>query len=150
MHGWNFYICTLTKVVKVAKQLQVHLKKILCCCDQKFVVLSELPGVRLRHSSCGVHIEDCEGWWLSSCCGSVAECWWLKPCRGVLGSTPSDCQLNHFPLCSPYNIYISFCHLNYSRTSEQMTLWGCGLCPLFGGCPLFRSCLIFALYPPLV
>ena len=26
-----------------------------------------------------VHIEDCEGWWLSSCCGSVAEHWWLKP-----------------------------------------------------------------------
>ena len=25
-----------------------------------------------------VHIEDCEVWWLSSCCGSVAEHWWLK------------------------------------------------------------------------
>ena len=28
---------------------------------------------------CAVHIEDCEGWWLSGCCGSVAEHWWLKP-----------------------------------------------------------------------
>ena len=26
-----------------------------------------------------VHIEDCEGWWLSGCCGSVAEHWRLKP-----------------------------------------------------------------------
>ena len=42
-----------------------------------------LPGVRLRHScistTCAVHIEDCEGWWLSGCYGSVAEHWWLKP-----------------------------------------------------------------------
>ena len=37
---------------------------------------------------------------------------------------------------------------NYSRTSEQRTLWDRGLCPPFRGCPLFRGCLIFALYPP--
>ena len=24
-------------------------------------------------------MEDCEGWWLSGCRGSVAEHWWLKP-----------------------------------------------------------------------
>ena len=29
-------------------------------------------------ATCAVHIEDCEDWWLSSCCGSVAEHWWLK------------------------------------------------------------------------
>ena len=29
--------------------------------------------------TCAVHIEDCGGWWLSSCCGSVAEHWRLKP-----------------------------------------------------------------------
>ena len=28
---------------------------------------------------CAVYIEDCEGWWLSGCCGSVAEHWRLKP-----------------------------------------------------------------------
>ena len=22
---------------------------------------------------------NCEGWWLSGCCNSVAECWQLKP-----------------------------------------------------------------------
>ena len=31
-----------------------------------------------EYSTCAVHIEDCEGWWLSGCCGSVAEHWRLK------------------------------------------------------------------------
>ena len=39
---------------------------------------------------------------------------------------------------------------NYSRTSEQRTLWDHSLCPLFGGCPPFRGCLIFCLVSPLV
>ena len=30
-------------------------------------------------TTCAVHIEDSEGWWLSGCRGSVAEHWWLKP-----------------------------------------------------------------------
>ena len=30
-------------------------------------------------TTCAVHIDDCEGWWLSGCCGSVAEHWRLKP-----------------------------------------------------------------------
>ena len=30
-------------------------------------------------TTCAVHIEDCEGWWLSGCCSSVAEHWQLKP-----------------------------------------------------------------------
>ena len=40
-----------------------------------------LSGVRLRHFSttCAVYIEDCEGWWLSGCRGSVEEHWWLNP-----------------------------------------------------------------------
>ena len=37
-----------------------------------------LPGVQLKHSV-SVHIEDCEGLWLSGCGGSVAEHWRLKP-----------------------------------------------------------------------
>ena len=28
---------------------------------------------------CAVHIEDCQGWWLSDCRGSMAEHWRLKP-----------------------------------------------------------------------
>ena len=39
-------------------------------------------------TTCAVHIEDCEGWWLSGCCGSVAA-----QARGVLDSTPGDCRL---------------------------------------------------------
>ena len=55
-----------------------------------------LPRVRLRHfsTSCAVYIEDCEGWWLSSCFSSVAEHWLHKP--GILGLIPSDCQPFHF------------------------------------------------------
>ena len=33
------------------------------------------------------HIEDCEGWWLSGCCGSVAEHRQLK--TGVLAWLPA-------------------------------------------------------------
>ena len=29
--------------------------------------------------TCAVHIDDCEGWWLSGCCSSVAEHRQLKP-----------------------------------------------------------------------
>ena len=82
-----------------------------------------LPGVRLRHSVPLVHIEDCEGWWLSGCCGLVAEHWRLKP--GVLGwtpgmgLTPGDSWLFffHFPLFSPHNIY--FRHEARARCSEN-------------------------------
>ena len=49
-----------------------------------------------------VHMEDCEGWWLSGCRGSVTEHWMHKP--GVLDSTPGDCWPFHFPLFSPHNI----------------------------------------------
>ena len=38
-----------------------------------------LSGVQLRHSVCAVHIEVCEGWWLSGCRGSMAKHWRLKP-----------------------------------------------------------------------
>ena len=60
-----------------------------------------LPSVRLRHFSptCAVHIEDCEGWWLSGCRSSVAERLWLKP--GVLGPIPGYYWPFHFPLFLP-------------------------------------------------
>ena len=29
--------------------------------------------------TCAVHIENCEGWWLSGRRSSVVEHWWLKP-----------------------------------------------------------------------
>ena len=50
-------------------------------------------------------VEDCEGWWLSDCRGSMAEHWWLKQEVYVLGSTPSDILLTlSFSLFSPHNI----------------------------------------------
>ena len=47
-----------------------------------------------RETTCAVHIEDCEGWWLSGCHSSVADHWRLKP--GVLGSTPEATGLFTF------------------------------------------------------
>ena len=58
-----------------------------------------LPGVQLSHS-----VEDYGGWWSSGCCGSVACRALVAQVRGVLGSTPSDCQLFHFPLILPHSI----------------------------------------------
>ena len=57
-----------------------------------------LPGVWLRHfcTTLAVYIEDCEGWWLSSCHSSVAEYWLHKP--GLLGWIPGNCHPFHFPL----------------------------------------------------
>ena len=61
-------------------------------------------SVRLRHFSttCAVYIEDCEGWWLSGCCSSVAEHWLHKP--GVLGLIAGNCQPFHFPLFLPLSL----------------------------------------------
>ena len=45
-------------------------------------LLHLLSGCQVCHEAfstiCAVHIEYCEGWWLSDCYGSVAEHWWLK------------------------------------------------------------------------
>ena len=37
--------------------------------------------------------------------------------------------------------------IEYSKTSEERTLWDCGLCPLFGGCPLLGGCPFFYFKP---
>ena len=39
--------------------------------------IKEFNEVKIEESA--VHIQDCEGWWLSGCRGSVAQHWWLKP-----------------------------------------------------------------------
>ena len=54
-------------------------------------------------TTCAVHIEDCEGWWLSACRGSVAEHWRLKPEVSWV-RLPAAVGLFHFPLFSPHNI----------------------------------------------
>ena len=47
--------------------------------------------------TCTVHIEDCEGWLLSSCRSSVAEHWRLKPEMSWV-RLPVAAGLFHFPL----------------------------------------------------
>ena len=39
-----------------------------------------------------IYIEDCDGWWLSGCHGSVAEHSLVAQARGVLGLTPGECR----------------------------------------------------------
>ena len=41
-----------------------------------------------EHLASSVHLEDCEGWWLSGCCCSVADQILVVQARSVLGSTP--------------------------------------------------------------
>ena len=50
-----------------------------------------------------VHIEDCEGWWLSGCHGSVAEHWRLNPEVSWV-QLLAAAGLFHFPLFSYHNI----------------------------------------------
>ena len=50
-----------------------------------------------------LNAQDCEGWWLSGCCGSVAEHWRLKPEVSWVRLTVTA-SLFHFSLFSPHNI----------------------------------------------
>ena len=46
-------------------------------------------------TTCAVYIEDCEGWWLSGCCGSVAEHWPLMAEHWLL-------MAEHWPLMAEH------------------------------------------------
>ena len=82
---------------------------------RKSVFNSHLDWYTIMISLDAVHIEDCEGWWLSNCCSSVAEHFRLKP--GVLGSTPAGCRPFHFSLFLPHNFLFP--------------VWGEMLCALY-------------------
>ena len=43
-----------------------------------------------------LYVLDCEGWWLSSCCGSVGDHWQLKPEVSCV-RLPAAASLSHFP-----------------------------------------------------
>ena len=58
-------------------------------------------------TTCTVHIEDCEGWWLSGCRGSVAEHWRLKPEVSQVRLTAAA-ALFYFPLFSPHNFKLIY------------------------------------------
>ena len=67
---------------------------------------------------CAVHINDCEGWWLSSCRSSVAEHWLHKP--GVLGSIHGGCR--------PFSLSSTFAwkHLfipTWGTSSKHLRKW---------------------------
>ena len=85
------------------------------------ILWSSLNRVLMAHTgafstTCAVNIENCEDWWLSSCCSSMAEHWLHKP--GVLVSIPSGCQ--------PFSISSIFTskHLNIGwRWEQQDKIW---------------------------
>ena len=64
-----------------------------------------LPGVSLGHFSttCAVHIEHCEGWWLSGHRSSVAE-YVLAAQTRCPGFDSQQLHVSHFPLLLPQNI----------------------------------------------
>ena len=70
--------------------------------------------VQLSHYSttCAVHIEDCEGWCLSSCRGSVAEHWLHKLAWVRFQATVSLFTFPHFT-----SKYLSF--ISQSKSSKQ-------------------------------
>ena len=63
-------------------------------------------------TTCAVHTEDCEGWWLSGCHSSVAEHQLHK--WSVLGLIPSGCQPFH---CFYFTSNFKFDHLIIMQTS---------------------------------
>ena len=73
-------------------------------------------------TTCAVHIEDCEGWWLSGCRGSVAEHWRLKP-EVSWFRLPVAAGLFHLPLFSPHNIQIHLLKLVYGLSVVPMLYW---------------------------
>ena len=78
-----------------------------------------------------IHIEDCEGWWLSSCRGSVAEHWWLKSevswfnsqqlLAFSLSSTFASKRLNSF--IEPKLHQASLVSCPSARASRRKTVW---------------------------
>ena len=69
-----------------------------------------VPIYCIAGTTCAVHIEDCEGWWLSGCCSSVVERWWFQH------GTPSP-SIHYVP----YKIHLSIKpdHLSPSRKVRE-------------------------------
>ena len=79
-----------------------------------------------------VHIEDCESWWLSGCCGSVAEHWQLKPEVSWVRLLAAA-GFSHFFLFMPIIIVWScivisiYCHTKWSASLSsrlKIIMWG--------------------------
>ena len=82
----------------------VHCTKYITdCCHGIVLLISEEGLVLLRFyretfsTTCAVHIENYEGWWLSGYQSLVAEHWQFKPPR-VLSSISGNCCSFCFPL----------------------------------------------------
>ena len=77
-------------------------------------------------TTCAVHTEDCEGWWLSGCHNSVAKHWQLKP--GCPGSYSF-----HLLLFSPQNIILLI--PTWGKLSSKHRYYNLILIPRPSHCP---------------
>ena len=62
----------------LSKPLSMHVMKRIFWSTPNRVLMAHTEWLPFS-TTCAVHVEDCEGWWLSACRGSVAKHWWLKP-----------------------------------------------------------------------
>ena len=65
-----------------------------------------LPGVRLGDA---VHIENCEGWWLSGRRSSVVEHWWLKP----------ELSWVQLPAAAGLFTFLYFCFITFISSMQE-------------------------------
>ena len=89
MHNYwcikSYVLLLLHAVLKVS--VQILLYKVFfrsTCFDEALINEFRCYEVKIEDIEITIlyiyqHIQNCEGRWLSSCCGSVAEHWWLKP-----------------------------------------------------------------------
>ena len=109
----NFNIKNIETPWIYTEMPQSHPREPLSMCRQNSIIGVDWP---FHSTTCAVHIEDCDRGLV------VVQLLWLSgralaaQAKGVLGSTPGDCRLFHFPLFSPHKQ----CE---ARCSEQITRW---------------------------
>ena len=76
------------------------------------------------HLWLAVYIEDCEGWWSSGCCGSVAEHWWLIIMENWVefGTRLVGSRLLPFLMCFVTLISYLFLHIELLFSSLHTSL----------------------------
>ena len=99
-----------------------------------------LPGVRLsiQYHLCSTYREDCEGWWLSGCCGSMAE----HSCKPEVSQVQLLVTAGafHFSLFSSFNICWPFSLFHLLTSKLWVILCICALYMHYGrwsnACPV--------------
>ena len=80
------------------------------------------------NTTCAVHVDDCEGWWLSGYRGSVAEHWRIKP----------EMSWVWLPATTGFFTFLYFCHINFQCEARCSGLF----CSLVSSLPTVQCCMI--------